>query len=407
MTKTYLSMIRVNDHNLAAAETKVYPNNRKIVIFCHGFRSSSIGPNRFFMRAAAKLAEQGIDSLRFDQYGSGNSEGDFMESSFNDWIDSTIYIANKFLRDGYEVSLFGQSMGGATVIAAGTKLKKISSVVAWAPDPSIDEYEGTRGGFHEEGGERVREGFWREAHKADIPRALRGLIAPAYIIQCGKDEYVSAENHQAISKNARKNHVVEMFSIYPHSAWTFDQATVIIDKSVSFIVDNFKTSPITSLQPTHHLKRAASLVSELHTKGVSTVLYGSTGVSYYLGNFKSKFGDVDLLVDDVWLAGKWHKLENIMKEIGYHLVDEHEHEFSHPIYPDVAFAAKSILIRDKVVDSLDELVSVDIDGFPILTLSAKSFLEAYKFSIKDGYRIEHGRKDDAAVIDLLNAYLGR
>ena len=69
--------------------------NKRIVIFCHGYRGTSIGPSRFFVRAADKLASEGISSLRFDQFGSGNSEGDFFYSSFNDWLSTTKEIAKE------------------------------------------------------------------------------------------------------------------------------------------------------------------------------------------------------------------------------------------------------------------------------------------------------------------------
>ena len=91
--------------------------------------------------------------------------------------------------------------------------------------------------------------------------------------------------------------------------------------------------------------------------------------------------------------------------MGYRLVDEHEHEFSHPSLPDVAFAGKSILLRDGILTTLDELVEATIDEMTVQTLAPDAFRKAYEFSIKDGYRIEHGRKDDAKVIALLKSYI--
>jgi pimeloyl-ACP methyl ester carboxylesterase len=401
-------MIEINNHRLAVVETKAIPNNNKVAIFCHGFRSSSIGPNRFFVRAAAKLAELGIDSIRFDQYASGNSDGDFIESSFDDWIKTTVALSNQYLKRGYQVALFGQSMGGSTVIAAGAQLKELASIVAWAPDPSIDEYEDDGADFHEEGGERVGKRFWLEAHAANIAGALRVTESPAYIVQCGKDDYVSAKNHRAITSNAQKNHVVEMFPDLPHSAWTFDQATTIIEKSVSFINKHFKEHTKEIMPPfTRHLEKTAEIVRKLQARDISPVVYGSTGVSYYLGNFKSSFGDIDLLIDDVWLSKKWPQLQQIMSDMDYRLVDEHEHEFSHSSLPDVAFAGTSILVRDGIMNTLDELVTVTVDSVALRTLSPQAFRKAYDFSAKDGYRLEQRGKNDDKIIALLKEYLER
>ena len=71
----------INNHNIFTIIDE--GNTNQIVIFCHGFRGTSIGPNRFFVRLARKLQEKGIGTFRFDQYGSGNSEGNFLNSSFN------------------------------------------------------------------------------------------------------------------------------------------------------------------------------------------------------------------------------------------------------------------------------------------------------------------------------------
>ena len=234
-TTSTLSMHTVNHHSIAIAETLVDSTEKRIVVFCHGFRSSSIGPNRFFIKAAWKLAEKGISSVRFDQYGSGNSNGDFIESSFNDWVETTVALCNDYVLMGYKVALFGQSMGGSTVIVAGSRVPELSVVVSWVPDASVDRLEDNKTGYHEESGERVSMQFWQEAHSIGITEALSKLEAPTYIVQCGNDEYVSDENHKAIANHARPNHVVEMFHDYPHSRWTYEQANAIIEKSVEFI----------------------------------------------------------------------------------------------------------------------------------------------------------------------------
>jgi len=44
--------------------------------------------------------------------------------------------------------------------------------------------------------------------------------------------------------------------------------------------------------------------SFLNEFGIDPILYGSLGVSVYLGNFK-KFNDIDFLIEDEWLSNKW------------------------------------------------------------------------------------------------------
>lgn len=213
---------------------------KEVVIFCHGYRGDSIGPNRFFVRAARLLAKRGISSLRFDQYGSGNSAGDFMGSRFNDWVATAEAIARDYLAQGYRVSLFGQSMGGTTVITVAARIPELVSVVAWVPDASVDKFVWPKEEYIEEAGQRVSPAFWQEAHDANITGLYQKLEMPMYIVQCSADEYVSAENRQVFMDYAKPRHVLDLFEGYPHSNWTYDQASEIIQKSVDFLERTLK-----------------------------------------------------------------------------------------------------------------------------------------------------------------------
>lgn len=231
----------INSHRLST--TMHGSGNEYIVIFCHGFRSSSIGPNRFFVEVSRCLASHGISSLRFDQYGSGNSEGNFIDSSFDDWVKTIEQLVITYQDKGFRICLFGQSMGGSAVIVAAAKNEKVSAVVCWVPDPSIEVFLWPKSGFIEEAGQIVRAEFWLEAHKAEIKHKIGEVTAPMYIVQCSNDEYVSLENQKAVTDNATSGHLVEMFEGYNHSTWTSDQATVIIKQSVDFIVKSFAKLP--------------------------------------------------------------------------------------------------------------------------------------------------------------------
>lgn len=229
---------RHNKHDIA-----VYLHDtglKNMVIFCHGYRGDSIGPNRFFVRAARMLAEKGISSIRFDQYGSGNSAGDFMESRFNDWVATTQAIARSYLEQGYRVSLFGQSMGGSTVVAVAAQVPELTAVVAWVPDASVDEFVWPEEEFIEEAGQRVSPAFWDEAHSANIADRYRQIEVPMYIVQCTADEYVSEQNRRVFTEGTKPQHIVDTYESYSHSSWTYDQASEIIKKSVDFLERTFE-----------------------------------------------------------------------------------------------------------------------------------------------------------------------
>jgi len=227
-----------NGHNIATVFHDAA--SKDVVIFCHGYRSSTIGPNRFFVRVARRLAENHIASLRFDQYGSGNSEGDFFDSSFTDWVATTKAIAQDYLHKGYCVALLGQSMGGSAAIAAASELPQLTAMVAWVPDASADEFHTPATGIIEEGGQIVQASYWQEAHDARIGERLAHVKAPSYIVQCTDDEFVDQRNRDALTKNAQPNHTIENFEGYKHSSWTYEQSEDIINRSVDFLVMSFK-----------------------------------------------------------------------------------------------------------------------------------------------------------------------
>src|SRR5258708_1291278 len=95
--------------NIFCSLHQPHKSQNKIVIMSHGFRGTSTGPARTFVDFAQVLMAHGISVLRFDQPNSGNSEGEFLNSSFHEWVDTTAFHAEKYLAQGYQVALLGQS----------------------------------------------------------------------------------------------------------------------------------------------------------------------------------------------------------------------------------------------------------------------------------------------------------
>ena len=86
--KVYFEKVNGKDIFCALAEPE--PNQKKMVIMSHGFRASSIGPARTFVDFARILNKNGYSTLRFDQANSGNSEGDYLDSSYNEWVNTIV-----------------------------------------------------------------------------------------------------------------------------------------------------------------------------------------------------------------------------------------------------------------------------------------------------------------------------
>ncbi len=133
---------------------------------------------------------------------------------------------------------------------------------------------------------------------------------------------------------------------------------------------------------------------------INSILYGSLGVSVYLGNFK-EFDDIDLLVEDVYLDKKWSNLVKVMNDNNFKLVDSKEHEFVNKQKIKVAFAKKSILIEDNICDLQKDIQIYKKEGISVKTLSKQAFINAYIFSSKDGYRKEKRGKNDLDIVHKL------
>lgn len=232
------SIEHINGHNIFQVFHEGGGN--KVVIFCHGFRGTSVGPSMSFVKIARVLAQEGISSVRFDQYGTGNSEGEFIDSSFIDWVGTAKSFVEKYRSLGYEVGLFGQSMGGATVIDVAAQFDALRVAVAWVPDPNVDEGERHQDEVLEEGGQLIRGRYWLEARDEKVAEKLMHVQAPMLIVQCSDDEYVSTVNHEAIVHNAQSNHEVIMMQGYIHSSWSNEQFNEVVGRSVDFLVGHFR-----------------------------------------------------------------------------------------------------------------------------------------------------------------------
>lgn len=145
----------------------------------------------------------------------------------------------------------------------------------------------------------------------------------------------------------------------------------------------------------------SKIIETLKELNIKPVVYGSFGVSNYLGHFKI-FEDIDLLVENEFINQRWEEFKKFLKSKGFNLIDEREHEFELG-GKKVGFASKEILIRDKIIDDYLELIQYK--NLDVLTLAPESFLKAYRFSEKDGYRINTRNKKDKDIIEKLETYI--
>jgi len=233
-----VSFENINNKKVFQIFTKSDVSQKKIVIMSHGFRGSSIGPARTFVNFEKLLLEKGYSVLRFDQPNCGNSEGDFIESSFKEWVDTTTYFAKKYIEKGYKVALLGQSMGATTTMAvtARSEVKgKIPCIILWVPDPE-STFDKDPNKVDEEEGQKYKELFWKEAFETNFFKNLKEYTGGIHLVYGENDKYVSKElRDEAVKRVKAKNQPTMILKGQDHSPWKYDICIDVFKEELKFL----------------------------------------------------------------------------------------------------------------------------------------------------------------------------
>lgn len=212
------------------------PVTKKIVIMSHGFRGNNMGPARQFVDFQRILNKEGFSVLRFDQPNSGNSEGDYIDSSFKEWINTIVYLAEKYLDQGYKVSLLGQSMGASATVTATSypKIKnQIPCILLWVPDPETD-FSGETKKIYEEGGQKYKGSFWQEAKDSNFFKCLSEYKGKIHLVYGEIDRYVKRELMNKTMQIVKdKGQDVMVLKDQDHSPWEFNLAQEVYKQELA------------------------------------------------------------------------------------------------------------------------------------------------------------------------------
>ncbi|HET9017219.1 MAG TPA: alpha/beta fold hydrolase [Thermomicrobiaceae bacterium] len=222
MTTTQATFITVGEKAVFCCLSVPETPSPNIVIMSHGFRGTNVGPARTFVNFERQLTRQGYTVLRFDQPNSGNSEGEFVDSSFREWVETTAYFARHYLDSGHRVVLLGQSMGATASVLASARpglRGRIACLLLWVPDPKAT-FGGNADEVYVEGGQCYRGRFWQEAEAEDFFAALEAFAGPIHLVYGEQDRYVSPElRRQVIEVVQRKGQQALVLPEQDHSPW--------------------------------------------------------------------------------------------------------------------------------------------------------------------------------------------
>jgi alpha/beta superfamily hydrolase len=194
------------------------------VVLFHGFTGDRMESHWMFVKCSRALARAGMASLRFDFYGSGESDGEFREMTLRGEIADARSAVEFFRRqkviDPARLGLLGISLGGAVAAALAPRVRP-RALVLWSAlahtshlrtlaATSIKPIPGNKGRVEYEARE-ISPRFLDDALRVEPLKSVARFKGPTLIIQPEKDEAVPsshAEDYFCAAGTATKQLVV-------------------------------------------------------------------------------------------------------------------------------------------------------------------------------------------------------
>ncbi|MET8472781.1 alpha/beta fold hydrolase [Streptomyces sp. NPDC006422] len=184
-------------------------------LFAHGFTLGKDSPAA--SRVSKQLAREGIGTLRFDNLGIGDSDGDWGDGSFTVKVQDTLRAAAFMAERGTPVDLLvGHSWGGAAAIAAAGEIPGLRALatIAAPVDPSHVErqYDSVLDRVLDEGAHQwfvggrtltLKRAFVEDVRKAHLREMIGELNLPLLVAHSPTDTTVDIDNAAEIFQEAR------------------------------------------------------------------------------------------------------------------------------------------------------------------------------------------------------------
>lgn len=174
--------------------------SRAGVALCHGMESNKSSAKISAM--SQFLGDRGLTALRFDFAGSGESSGDFADTSYSRHVDDLRAAVTCLLNVGVtRVGLIGSSMGGSVALLyAGTAESMAGVVTIAAPSDPLEIVQQLvtceerkaweERGFTDYHGHRINRTLLDDVRKLDILDTATRISCPVLVIHGDADETV-------------------------------------------------------------------------------------------------------------------------------------------------------------------------------------------------------------------------
>jgi len=222
------------------------------VVFFHGFTGDRMESHWLFVKCSRALERAGVASLRFDFFGSGESEGELehatLESEITDAEDAVNFTRCEGGIDPGRVGLLGLSLGGAVASLIAERVHA-RSLVLWAAPAHLPHLRSLADRYarplpdstdtREYGGHRVSRRFLEAVDHYDPLAAIAGFLEPTLIVHPERDEYLPLSNPEDYYRASGAS--VKETIIVPDADHTFTSVASerqVIDRSVRWFRTN-------------------------------------------------------------------------------------------------------------------------------------------------------------------------
>lgn len=172
--------------------------NGELIVMFHGYTGHKTEHNGHFRTLTRMLDPLGIATLRLDFSGNGESDGEFLDFTFDTLVsDAQVMVDFALNYEGVKkVDLLGFSMGGAVAgMMASRYLDKINKVVLWSPAGNIislikNRYENYPKDENENGINScysLSKAMYESLNNYDVFSGLENYKGKVFIIQGNKD----------------------------------------------------------------------------------------------------------------------------------------------------------------------------------------------------------------------------
>ena len=246
--------LRIGDERIAATIHIPEATPAPGLVMCHGFTGHRIEAHFLFVKAARAFCEAGLNVLRFDFRGSGESDGRFRDMTIGGEIDDAL-VALEALRaeptaDPDRIGLLGLSLGGLVAACAAGRDGNVRALVLWSAVAEMAELVEARWrmpiradridprGCYDHGAHEIGAGFLLDCARINPLQEVTGHSGPVLVVH-GSDDLAVPPQHarrymSAVPSDDARLHVIPGAD---HTFSTVELERRVIDLTRDWLAD--------------------------------------------------------------------------------------------------------------------------------------------------------------------------